>query len=309
MTFILGKAPVVLSIIGDLNKSAMTKPVQKVLHGAFGENLTANLANLLTSSNSIYKAGFKNAQNIIDNIAKPIGIALIITFFLITIFGEITRDSLTIESLTKRLIMLVIVFALASQSTALINGALTLGDQMISSTTSSVGLKYTKKGYKTGKTTKKQKKASKATAADIDTLIDKASEEFACKYGPLSLFMVIIIWLVAKVSQVGIFVSVISRGIELIVQAIFLPIGLANSFEGGNSGGIRYFKSFIATALAGAMVLIIVVIGQSLTMGILTASTHSSTNRMMQFIMAAASMAATAKMSISAAFKTKELIS
>lgn len=297
--------PVVLTLIGNLNKSAMTNPVKKVLNGAFDGSLITTLANMLTSSNSIYKFAFEKASNIINNIVKPVGIAFIVTFFVIAIFGELQRDSLTLEALVKHLIMLVIVFSIASQSDVITQKTLMAGDLLITKTSTKVGIKYSKEK---GKFIESKKKKSKGPAVDVGALVDKAAPEFAAKYGPLSLFIAIFIWAIAKISQLGIFVAVISRGIELVFRAIFLPIGLADSFNGGQSGGISYMKGFLSTAFDGAVVLIIVVIGQTLTLSVLAASPTTTVNRLMQFIIAASSMMATAKMAISAATKTGDLI-
>ena len=48
---------------------------------------------------------------------------------------------------------------------------------------------------------------------------------------------------------------------ELFLRAAFLPIGIAEMFNGsGNASGMRYIKKLFATALQGAVILAILLI-------------------------------------------------
>lgn len=66
-------------------------------------------------------------------------------------------------------------------------------------------------------------------------------------------------WLISRLCYVVAYVIAVGRSIELIVRAIFSPIGVANLFEDGTrSSGFRYLKKFAACALQlGAIAVIL----------------------------------------------------
>ena len=69
------------------------------------------------------------------------------------------------------------------------------------------------------------------------------------------------------VALVGL-VSVYSRTIQICVLGAFAPIGFADSYNGMNSGAIRYGKRFFAALLQGALVMAVVMIASAMRVGI-----------------------------------------
>lgn len=291
------------SLVTTIRKAFADGAIKPLLENAFGSNgVIDDLATLLSASNSIYDSGFRYAQSMIENVIQPIGIALIITFFLINIMTIVSRDALTLDGLIKQLITLVIVFAFATQSTAIGQKVLSLGDTMIKQTAGEVELTYSgsDERYTRSEDTSEKAKQDQAIADAADGLAESYS-------GFGGMIIAAAIWVLAKLSQVGMFAAVISRGIELIWRTMFMPIGLANSFEGASSPGIRYLKAYIGTALSGAMMVIIIIVGYDLSLGILGSAT--TTDGLMRLIMAGAGLSATAGAAMSASSKIREVFS
>lgn len=313
--FLLQYVPLYANIftqfMADFNRAMMTRPTYNILKDAFDIDIVGSLATLLSSSNSLYSSGFDKATTLLTNVMMPIGTALIITFFLINVIGMASRDALTLETFIKALISLVIVFTIASQTPTLAKTMLRVGDSMTNATVKR-GLGGKVKAGTTGDA--RGTVSSEYTFDNMDTTgkydqnIKAASEDVAQHWGIIGPICAMIIWLISKISQIGMYIAVISRGIELLWRTIFMPIGVANSFDGANSPGVRFIKNYLAVAVSGAMVIIIIVIGQGLSMSILSAGLKTQ-NRLMAMIMACAGLMATAGASMSATAKVRELFS
>lgn len=307
---IIGSVPIVLAssifanALKEFNKW-FSGPVEGILKSAFDGDIVGSLATLLSASNKLYSSGFNYAQTMINNVVEPVGTALIITFFLINIMTIVSREALTLETLIKQLVLLVIVFTLTSNSQDIASAVLKLGDRFINGAVTNAntfGLSGSNGVYTYSKTSSQSKNIKKR-----DEVIADAAEGLSESYGLAALLIAGILWIFIKLSVVAIFTAVLARGIELIWRTIFMPIGLANSFEGANSPGIRYLKSYIATALSGGMMIIIIIIGWDLSLGILGYAT--SANGIMRIIMAGSGLSATAGAANAAGNKVKEIFS
>lgn len=314
MLYIPLYANIFTELISDFNRAVMSKPVSGILKSAFNIDIVGDLASLLSASNKLYDSGFGKAMTLINNVINPIGIALIITFFLISVIGQVTRDMLTLEVFIKDLVSLVIVFTLASQAVPLARTIVRVGDSVTQATIKGLGGRAVPSenipGDAIHSSVDNYYEFSDDYKADseYDAEIDEAASDVAGHWGIVAPACAAIIWLIAKLSQIGMYVAVISRGIELIWRTIFMPIGIANSFEGPGSPGIRFIKNYIAVALSGAMVIIIIIVGQSLSLGIL-ANGLKTQNRVMAMILAGAGLMATAGAAMSSTAKVKELFS
>lgn len=287
------------ALFESMRKAFIEGAIAPILQGAFGsDGVVDDLATLLSASNSVYDRGFGYAERMITNVIQPIGIALIITFFLINIMTTISRDSLTLDSLIKQLIMLVVIFTFATQATAIGKSVLNVGDVFLKQTADQVGLEANGEKYEMTEDASQKAKAEQNVLEAADGLVEDYK-------GIGALCIACILWIVAKISQVGMYAAVISRGIELIWRTMFMPIGLANSFEGANSPGVRYLKTYIGVALSGGMMIVIITVGYDLVLGIL--GNGQSINGLMRLLMAGAGLSATAGAAMGASSKIKEV--
>lgn len=95
-------------------------------------------------------------------------------------------------------------------------------------------------------------------------------------YGAGSIAIALVIWLVHQIVIIGIDVAAFSRIIDISWRAACMPIGIANSFEGGvNSSGAKFFKGFVASVISGVVMVIICAIGFSLSAALLSSQAAS----------------------------------
>lgn len=86
----------------------------------------------------------------------------------------------------------------------------------------------------------------------------------------------LLISIVHQIVIIGIDVAAFSRIIDIGWRAACMPIGIANSFEGGvNSSGAKFFKGFVASVISGVVMVIICAIGFSLSAALLSSQAAS----------------------------------
>lgn len=259
--------PFISEAIDKVEQFFIGTPTKSILQDAFSDNVLSNLANFIKLSNKSYDTAFGKAQ-LVFNVTKPIGFAFIMTFFMIYLMGIVSRDALTLETFVKSLIALVIVFALANASDKIIKTTLTVADVAVNKTTSTLGI-GAENGDLKGKVLTGNDKQKKKQKAALKT----AGANLVRQHHSGAIVIALVVWVIAKISQVGMYISVISRAIELLWRTILMPIGIANSFgDVSSSPGVRFIKQYLAVALSGVLIIFIVYIGQQLAIGILEAS-------------------------------------
>ena len=175
------------------------------------------------TAHSDYFTNYWSIINASISIVKPFGYALITTYFLMYLFDAAAKDNVTVDSLIKVLIQLVLIIAMIKNLDVIINSFLSVGDTLINKFAGSGKMK----GF--GASTLKGEEIVKAwhetdTAATI--FLQSA-----------------IMWLFAKISHIAVYFAAITRAIEVGWRIVFAPIGVANCFDGGmNSKGIQYMN-------------------------------------------------------------------
>lgn len=86
--------------------------------------------------------------------------------------------------------------------------------------------------------------------------------------------------LVALVGLAGVY----SRTIHICVLAAFAPIGFADSYNGMNSGAVRYAKRFFAALLQGALVIAVIMIVAAMRIGLSTNYEMSGTTSLAHIV-------------------------
>ena len=226
------------------------------------------------------------AVNAILGTTKTIGIALVTTFFLMYMFDLASKEQITIESLIKALIQLIISVTLISNLEMIINTILSIGDYLLSSFVSNLN--------------DPNMESHKSGAELIDSWLADGKDT-----GVTIWIQCILIWLISKIAMVACYFAIISRTFELGWRVAFAPIAVSNCFEGGmNSPAIKYLKSIAGVAISGVAMLLIMTIGFNVALKLLIANESEGPGGL---LLGAAAMLATAGATIGIGAKVKEV--
>lgn len=175
----------------------------------------------------------------------PIGYLLVILYCVIEIIDSATRETLNLEQFIKILIKVFIGVLLISNGLNILSKIAEFGTSLVDA---------------------------------LDRITDPADSEAAKKMiydscvslGWLeSIFSVLVSFIpfiLSILSAIVIMFTVYSRYIEICLRALFAPIGMANIYDGGfNSSGMKYLKKYAACLLQGAIMLGILLLGETLS--------------------------------------------
>lgn len=220
----------------------------------FGNGLLNDIAEFLNTINTA-TVNALNTGVISDviGIFKGLAASLVILFFLIELLNEAQKDFVTFECLTVMLLRLLAVTVLIMNLEMIVNGLEELSVLIFNAVKDLAGSSSNSfeifgesaaTGYRYSEVEKEMKDA-----------LGKAG----IKQALMVVLQLLIPWLISRLCYVVAYVIAVGRSIELIVRAIFSPIGVANLFEDGTrSSGFRYLKKFAACALQlGAIAVIL----------------------------------------------------
>lgn len=220
----------------------------------FGNGLLNDIAEFLNTINTA-TVNALNTGVISDAIGifKGLAASLVILFFLIELLNEAQKDFVTFERLTVMLLRLLAVTVLIMNLEMIVNGLEELSVLIFkavkdlaenSSNSFEIFGENAATGYRYSEVEK-----------DMKDALGKAG----IKQALMVVLQLLIPWLISRLCYVVAYVIAVGRSIELIVRAIFSPIGVANLFEDGTcSSGFRYLKKFAACALQlGAIAVIL----------------------------------------------------
>ena len=216
---------------------------------------------------------------------KPFGVALLTTFFLMYVFDAAAKEQITVDTVIKMMIQLIVAIAILSNFDAVINSILSIGESIF--------------GLLRQQLSASQKMTPTHTGEEIMTTLENDGNTTGSLY-----FQILICWLIYHIGEVAMFFAAVARLIELGWRIAFAPIGLANCFEGGtNSPAIRYLKSLFAVAISGAVLFLIFQIGTMVSQILFVQISGAG------MLAGAAALLATAGAAIGASNKVKEIIS
>ena len=257
-----------------------------ILNQVYGDGQMESLERVLSLSGSGSNAiSFSVLWSIVNKAVeaiKPFGIALIITYFLMYMYEAAAKEQITVDSLIKVLIQLVIVSALVSNLAEVINAILSFGDSIYNAIAFGVD-------------------GTDPTKVDVGKMVDDwlAQGEDT---GATILIQSVLVWIVHQIAVIAIDFAAISRMIELGWRIAFAPVGIANCFEGGaSSPAIKYLKGIAAVALSGAAIWITAAAGFAVSASMLS-DQHGS------LLLSQAALLATAGACIGIGNKIKEVV-
>lgn len=223
------------------------------------------------------------------NVTKPLGIALIVTYFLMFMFDAAAKEQITVDSLVKVLIQLVMVVTLLSNFDTVINAVLSMGNSVY---TSLIGI------------TANQGDIVLSGRDIVDNWLATGEDT-----GATILIQSVLIWLIHQIAIIAVDFAAISRLLELGWRIALAPFGVANCFEGGaSSPAIKYLKGIFGLALSGAAIYITTAVGFALSVGLLIGTDPGGEELKGALFLAQAALLATAGAAIGVSAKIKEVM-
>lgn len=266
------------------------------------------------SNDSIFIGTYWDVVNILLDVTKSFGIPLIAAFFIIHILDISAKEQLSVDTLIKELIQLVLVIAVAGNIDVIVNTLLSFGDSLLylvqSKIRGTIGSLYG------------------SSPLQVDAIMgnlfaDWADEEmnsFTDRFLGVSqlhaklmrvcgvFFSTGLLWISAQIMVIAADIAALSRAIDVAWRIVFAPIAISNSFEGGvNSSGIRYLKGLAGAILSGVLIYVIVAIGFGLSISILSSQTGAELSTTLNIIIVIAANLATAGAVIGVPQKIKEV--
>lgn len=217
--------------------------MEEILKGMINDIFGAGAANGIIDSLTLDFTGSwaKTISSVMDTYLTPLGLALVLIFFLTDLIDHTQFQQATPEYLIKSLVKLLISMYLVANCATIfgdLNGAFIKFTKDINTSIGTVAI-----STDTGAVATLHNKISKSTIVEqIGYLV-----------------WILVAWIAVLLTDLAINFTLYSRIFKLYVMATFSPIGVADTISGGfNSKGIRYIKSFIALCLQGAIIVMIV---------------------------------------------------
>ena len=295
-----GIGVVIISLLSDVFSGLAAD----ILMAAIGSSNLDDILKLLSFNSTDGSEIFSYYWNAISgafDIIKPFGIALISTYFILHMYDMTSKDQITIDSLIRSLISLILAIGIFGNLDVLVNTFISIAEAMLYKFQSAFSANSwgntTLDGYITSA-------GFTSMSKEEITQILVGTTESSANTG-LGLFLQsIVIWLIHQIAVIAIDLAAISRAIEIGWRTIFAPIGCANAFEGGaNSAAIKYLKSLAGVILAGPAMYIIAVLGYNISFGIFAFNMDG-----FGLFASAAAILATAGAAIGIGTKVKEVI-
>lgn len=258
-----------------------------MLDDIYGAQTQMTVTDLLSLKNNGFDMSmyWDTINKTVSVAGKPFGVALLTTFFLMYVFDAAAKEQITVDTVIKMMIQLIVAIAILSNFDAVINSILSIGESIF--------------GLLRQQLSATQKMTPTHTGEEIMTALENDGNTTGSLY-----FQILICWLIYHIGKIAMFFAAVMRLIELGWRIAFAPIGLANCFEGGtNSPAIRYLKSLFAVAISGAVLFLIFQIGTMVSQILFVQISGAG------MLAGAAALLATAGAAIGASNKVKEIIS
>ncbi len=164
----------------------------------------------------------------------PIGTALVITYFIMSVVDMASKDNTTLEHYIREFIKLIVAITVVNKSWDIMKYLIKISDSI-----------------------------QDAIGRDLFDNVDvgMTAEQIIPEDGNmLGLLLALVLpWLVKKLATIALYLLVYMRLFDIGWRAALFPIGAANIFEGGlSSPGVKYIKAFFGACAAGAVIILIV---------------------------------------------------
>ncbi len=191
--------------------------------------------------------GEGGAMSTAYDVMLPIGMALLVLYFLIEILSDTTMDNFNTEHFVKKLLVLAICAIVIIEGPNILAGLSGFGDAMLEDTSNAIS-----EALGDGNYVKSWKIYNRAYSGDDGV------------FGTISLALYaigvildnLVFYLLMLVVIMVIYFTALGRALELVIRFLFAPLGIAPLVCGNSparSAGIRYIKQFASLCLQGAV--------------------------------------------------------
>lgn len=201
----------------------------------------------------------------IYTVVQNAAVLLVFLYFCIGIFDKLSSDHFTMEQLLRQIALLFVAKYLIDYGMDLLELLFNLGLTLLSDVAAKIPATHRMLDANTAKSMLDQFEASLGL-----TGILKIFE------GVIVFIWLLIPWALSWVMGLCVKVIMYSRVIEIYVKTVFSPIALADFYQGGlQSAGFKFLRGFLALAIQGAIIIVIVAIYSALfTVVVPTAGTN-----------------------------------
>ena len=213
---------------------------------------------------------FKSIWNAGESIYKtllPVGLILVVVYFLLELFEKVLQDSFSAEHLAKSFIKLALMLLFLMNGYELITAAMDIVSAMFNTLMDPSVFKETVSPMCYIEMVSDSKTG--AVLGMISVIIQMA----------LLLFPYLIMLLAKLVVRIIIWVRIMN----IVIYTMFAPIGMADMVKGTESSGFRYFKKLISFSLQGVIIYGITT-GYKLVSNIIIKTSVNSLNGLYGFI-------------------------
>ena len=215
---------------------------EKMIQTIMATGATDTAIKFLTISSS----DFTIAETVYEYVL-PIGLVLVVLYFLIDLMEKSTSEHFTAEQFAKMLIKLVIAELLVQNGSKIIVVFCNISNSLINQINAIAVSSSTL--------------ADQMGVADMNSF--NSSIVILC-----NIVMAILPWALSIIINILIIVICFSRKLELVVRCTMAPIGMSDLIAGGmNSRGMRYLKKIIAVLFQGVFIVVICKASASLLAG------------------------------------------
>lgn len=221
-------------------KNFLFNGLYSLIDGGFGGGLFSDINKTLSFSNQVFSGQLWNTiSTVYNNLILPFSVGLMVLWFLVALMEKASDQNFSFEVLVKMLIKYIFAYFLMKNGLNIIEVFLGIGGSLVNKFGTIADSNIT-------------------LANDLKALVEQDANGSAISgiFSALSWYIQLLIpCVLGWIMKIMVNVMAYGRLIELAIKAMFAPIPLADMFsDGGNSTGIRYLKSFLATCLQGVVI-------------------------------------------------------
>lgn len=206
----------------------------------------------ILSTNITDTLAWKAMSLLYDNVMLPIGMALVVLYFLLELMDKVTQELVSIEIFLKMFLKLFIAVFLIQNGLNILDGLLSVGLSLIGSLIVTI------------------QSTDFAVGEDIVTAFQQEVENASFFTQIVMCIELLIPKVIMFIIEIAVQVICWGRIIELCVRAMLSPIPIADVFaDGMRSNGVRYLKKYAGVCVQGAVILAIAAVMYTLQLTML----------------------------------------
>ena len=214
------------------------------MNGNIGGNANIEANAIMAPQSTLWKVWNDNEDNLKQfyDIIFAVGVNLTLMYFLVYLQKEVAEGRVTMDTLAKACVKLLMVFWLMMYGFDIMEAFIEIGGALGQEILNKSGEMNLPTAF-VGQEFVDNINATKGKIWIILTLV-------------VSIFELLIPWLVTNIMMLFIQVQAYMRMIELFIRAMFAPLALGDIYSGGpNPTALRYLRGFLACSLQGVIII------------------------------------------------------